>query len=653
VPARYCTPTDRDRLAACELATAWCAAYHALRMGWQSSTQAMRSREGRRCAVLCAVLAACNADPPSAIDSTGDSTAAPATTSTAASSETTSSSTASSADSTTGTERDLPPPTPMHISPADGETELPLQTELCWNPVADPDGDALRYRVFVDGIELGEGALGEAGWPGPCLGPLTFAYERSYTWQVQAFEVDDPEVHSELSVPWSFTTVNDGDAHTVLDDNFDDDLGWTIGGDASSGAWIRGDPVAASDGMARSQPTRCDGGESCMFTGQNPRGVADDEDVAGGSTVMTSPPFDLGGAAAATVRLRRFFYKSDGAPEPALLVELLVPDDAAKGGFAVHPLEQLTQATTVAPENLWTPREYAACGVPMIDGSRLRITASDDGDGILEAAIDTVSVRAHDFATVCGTGEDGICDPTLGELACPDDLLCCAQTAVNVGVYRCTSPVAELDYDNPTADPRAPGNGPLGCDAPDLIIDESWIEPAFTDIMVAGDSCLLLEECVGEVGWRTILRFTMATPNVGSADLVLGVPANEPEIFHYSACHDHYHFDEYARYELRDADDETIAATGHKQAFCLLDTISWAWQLEPGQFDCSNQGISRGFSDFYESDLPCQWIDVTDVPPGDYILRAVLNQPRPESALPLLVERDYTNNVVEVPVTVP
>jgi hypothetical protein len=55
----------------------------------------------------------------------------------------------------------------------------------------------------------------------------------------------------------------------------------------------------------------------------------------------------------------------------------------------------------------------------------------------------------------------------------------------------------------------------------------------------------------------------------------------------------------------------------------------------------------------YEADLPCQWIDVTDVPPGDYVLRATLNQPRPESALPVLVERDYDNNVVEVPVTIP
>ena len=62
--------------------------------------------------------------------------------------------------------------------------------------------------------------------------------------------------------------------------------------------------------------------------------------------------------------------------------------------------------------------------------------------------------------------------------------------------------------------------------------------------------------------------------------------------------------------------------------------------------------LSR-FSDIYDADLPYQWIDVTDVPPGDYPLRVSINQPRPDSAMPLLNERDYINNVVEVPVTLP
>jgi hypothetical protein len=223
---------------------------------------------------------------------------------------------------------------------------------------------------------------------------------------------------------------------------------------------------------------------------------------------------------------------------------------------------------------------------------------------------------------------------------------------VNHGIFRCETPVAGLDFDNPSASPDAPGNGALGCDAADLIVDpQQVLEPIFTDIFMSDDTCEVLEGCVGGLGWRTVMLFTTATPNIGSRDLALGVPANTPDLFHYSECHDHYHFDEFARYELRDGD--TVVATGHKQAFCLLDSTSWAWPLEAGKFDCVNQGVSRGFSDFYEAGLPCQWVDVTDTPPGEYVLRISLNQPRPGHAIPALNERDYSNNVIEVPVVIP
>lgn len=561
--------------------------------------------------------------------------------------------TSSGADPDEGTTAGLDelPPAPLLVSPTDGAVDVALESELCWLPVEDPDGDEVRYRVFVDDIELTEGRLGEAlGHEGPCLGPLTFATEQTFAWRVVAFEVEDPTRESESSTTWTFTTIDDGFTHTVFEDRFDDDLGWEIQGDASSGAWERGDPVGTFDGQARAQPNLCGGGTSCYFTGQNPDAIVDEADVAGGSTVMVSPPFDLGDAVAATVQLSRFLYKSNGRAGAGLRVELLVPDEGAKT-FTAHELEVVDDATADVAANLWTPREYVACGVPMVDGSRLRITATDEGEGILEAAIDTVSVHAHDFATVCGTGEGGACDPALVDAACPDDLLCCSQGVVNAGVYRCVEAVAGLDYDDPPADPESPGNGTLGCPGPDLFVEDSVIAPVLTDIMVADDSCLLVEGCVNGTGWRTIMRFDTMTPNIGSQDLALGVPANEPDVFHYSDCHEHYHFDEYASYELSDGDG--LVATGHKQAFCLIDLVPWAWAGEAGTYDCSNQGISRGWADIYQSDLPCQWIDVTDVAPGDYMLHVAVNRARADQALPLLNERDYANNAVDVAVSIP
>jgi hypothetical protein len=354
------------------------------------------------------------------------------------------------------------------------------------------------------------------------------------------------------------------------------------------------------------------------------------------------------------VQFGRFFYKSDAGPGPQLTVDLLTPDeDDQPGEYDAHPLELLAAPTTESADNLWLPRETTA--LRPAAGRRLAPADLRDRRG-RRGSSRPRSTRSrsatHLDATVCGAGEGGACDPDLGPAACPDPLLCCSQGVINEGVYRCEPPVAGLDFAAPPPTSDSPGNGPPGCDAPDLIVDTKWIDPIFTQIEVTNETCELYEGCVGSTGARTVMLFTAASPNIGSADLVMGIPANHPELYHYSACHDHYHFDEFARYQLL-AGDDTIAATGHKQAFCMLDTVSWAWPNALQKFDCANQGISRGFSDWYEAGLPCQWIDVSDVPPGDYTLRITLNRPRPDTALPVLNERDYSNNTAEAVVSVP
>lgn len=617
----------------------------------------MGDRVHQAAAVACTLFAsACPADPPIVETTTATSTTSTSTPTSGAPTSGAPTSTSTGPDpSDTGTTAasDALPPAPTLVSPADGATDVPLETSLCWNLVDDPDGEPVRYRVFIDDTELTDGILGEPGYPGPCVGPLNFVNDRTYQWRVLAFEADDTTRTSPPSPTWSFTTLPDTTSQTVFADDFNDgDRGWQLGGDALGGAWVRGNPERTLHTDALSQPGACLGGAGCYFTGHNPQKLPDQADVAGGTTTLTSPPFDLGAAAAATVQLGRFFYKSDPGPGPRLLVELLVPRDDEPGEYDAHPLEELAAPTADDPENLWLPREYAVCAAPMRDGSRLRISATDAGAGILEAAIDSVEVRSHPDATVCGVGEGGACDPDLGPAACPPDLLCCAQGVVNQGIHRCTVPVPGLDFDDPPPTVDSPGNGPPGCDAPDLIVDTKWLLPLFHQIDVTNETCELYEGCVDSTGARRVMLFTTATPNIGSRDLVMGVPANHPELYHYSACHDHYHFDEFARYQLLAADD-AIVALGHKQAFCMLDTISWAWGNELPKFDCANQGISRGFSDWYESGLPCQWVDITGVPPGDYTLRISLNQPRPDTALPVLIERDYSNNIIEAVVAIP
>jgi hypothetical protein len=170
-----------------------------------------------------------------------------------------------------------------------------------------------------------------------------------------------------------------------------------------------------------------------------------------------------------------------------------------------------------------------------------------------------------------------------------------------------------------------------------LIIDQEFFPP---------DSCAIAEECVSGTGTRKLLRFSTVTPNIGESDLVLGDPSSTPG-FEFAQCHGHFHFNGYARYELVDATG-AIVAVGHKQAFCLLDSIPIGLPGAPteGRFHCGFQGLTRGFADIYDNGLDCQWVDITDVPDGDYLLRISIN---PDHVIP---ESNFDNNTIEVPVTV-
>ncbi|MCB9596819.1 MAG: hypothetical protein H6719_29115 [Sandaracinaceae bacterium] len=185
------------------------------------------------------------------------------------------------------------------------------------------------------------------------------------------------------------------------------------------------------------------------------------------------------------------------------------------------------------------------------------------------------------------------------------------------------------------------------CPAANIWVDADRIADAVEWRYFPEDDCAIAEGCVAAPGWRRLLRFSTWTPNTGDADLFLGVPDDSVPYFVYSECHMHYHFNGYAEYELR-AGDGSVAATGHKQAFCLLDFYRYPEEDERGVvYDCDNQGIQTGFQDVYGSDLDCQWVDVTDVTPGDYTLHIELNTAH------ALLESNYDDNSTDVTVTIP
>jgi hypothetical protein len=207
-------------------------------------------------------------------------------------------------------------------------------------------------------------------------------------------------------------------------------------------------------------------------------------------------------------------------------------------------------------------------------------------------------------------------------------------------------------------------------DMPDLVVHVPTLaENAHEDLKpIAPTDCTLQPSdlCVDAPGTRRLLRFSVLALNRGTADLVVGAPSFGDPKFVYSECHKHFHFESFARYELRERGGSTVVKTGQKRSFCIED-------LKPDPdapfsrpcgsdadcqghgmcasngiclYNCNYQGIQPGRGDIYDSSLDCQWIDTTDVPPGEYDLWVLLNTEQ------LLPESDYTNDSATVPVTV-
>jgi hypothetical protein len=132
----------------------------------------------------------------------------------------------------------------------------------------------------------------------------------------------------------------------------------------------------------------------------------------------------------------------------------------------------------------------------------------------------------------------------------------------------------------------------------------------------------------------------------------VGVSQQRVGTFVFHPSHDHFHFDNFARYEIwtqRSYDRAKAAnfttgkplAVAAKQSFCLIDSSGPPLFDSNGGLNTSGgslvgpyqtctpvmEGLSVGWTDLYDWLLPDQWVDVGQTPllDGSYVVRSIVD----------------------------
>ncbi|XP_007567347.1 protein-lysine 6-oxidase isoform X2 [Poecilia formosa] len=220
-------------------------------------------------------------------------------------------------------------------------------------------------------------------------------------------------------------------------------------------------------------------------------------------------------------------------------------------------------------------------------------------------------------------------------------------------------PYKSIDFDNPYYNhydvyerprPRSrPGYGTRyhQYGLPDLVPDPYYIQasayvqraPMYNLRCAAEENCLSSSAYrARDYDTRVLLRFPQKVKNQGTADFL---PSRPRYSWEWHSCHQHYHsMDEFSHYELLDSSTQRSVAEGHKASFCLEDTSCDYGYYRRYACTSHTQGLSPGCYDTYNADIDCQWIDITDVQPGQYTLKISVNPSYQ------VEESDYSNNIV-------
>ena len=192
--------------------------------------------------------------------------------------------------------------------------------------------------------------------------------------------------------------------------------------------------------------------------------------------------------------------------------------------------------------------------------------------------------------------------------------------------------------------------------------------PLYPDLRALPPRNLRLDTVTVDEATHHVLRFTITVWNAGEGPLELRGASSEDQTFVYQRvydeagefaeqlvgefifhpAHNHWHFENFAEYELwtrsdydrwlTGATEDWGAArwrgsktTGQGESVCVRDSrpVDSRPDSPPSRVyhscDRDVQGVSVGWGDTYRYNLPEQWIDVgeTPLPDGEYVLRLI------------------------------
>ena len=187
---------------------------------------------------------------------------------------------------------------------------------------------------------------------------------------------------SNQNVTSAFPPINIGLDKGFYDD-FSFDFGWTVTGNASGGIWEIGEPQGTYDGYGGLVNPEYDVAGDCgveaYVTGNTGTQVSDD-DVDGGSTILTSPVFDLSGYINPYVCYSRWKNISYNSTDTIII--------SINNGTTTATLENVKANNT--GQASWVNRKFkVASYIPLSSAMTFRIKASDLGtDNTIEGALD-------------------------------------------------------------------------------------------------------------------------------------------------------------------------------------------------------------------------------------------------------------------------